>query len=197
MVVTSVNAAERLLAALPVGPGLAAVRLAAVGPATADVFGRAGFEPDLVPAEHTARALVAAFPDAGGASSRRVLFPCADRAPDTVPAGLARKGWEVHRVEAYRTVPRPPPAPDLVARVTGADALVLTAASAVQEVVALRGPDGRPVPLPACVVCVGPTTAAASRTAGLRGVTEAGAPTPEGIVAELARRFDDPPGEAS
>ena len=47
---------------------------------------------------------------------RRVLFPCADMAPDTIDRGLAQSGWEVQRVTAYRTVPTAAPEPALLAR---------------------------------------------------------------------------------
>ena len=95
--------------------------VAAVGPATADALRRAGVEPDLVPAEHSAQGLVEEFPAATGAGSHRVLFPCADIAPDTMTEGLGRLGWDVRRVEAYRTVSLGAPDPELVARVTAAD----------------------------------------------------------------------------
>ncbi|HXZ61802.1 MAG TPA: uroporphyrinogen-III synthase [Acidimicrobiales bacterium] len=193
VVVTSVNTVERLLAALPDAGALESVRVAAVGPATAAALRRAGVEPDLVPPTHNARGLVAAFPtrDEGlpAGAANRVLFPCADLAPDTVPAGLGRKGWEVTRVEAYRTVPSDPPAGALVAQLAAADALVLTAASSVRAFQALRGADGTPVPSPGHVVCIGPITAGAARSAGMHDVHEAPEPSPEGIVAELVGHF--------
>ena len=72
---------------------LGAVLVAAVGPATADALRLAGVEPDLVPAEHSARGLVEAFPDGAGRRVRHaVLFPCADLAPATIPDGLGREG---------------------------------------------------------------------------------------------------------
>ena len=88
---------------------LGSVLVAAVGPATAETLRRAGVDADLVPAEHSARGLVGAFPDPGRRGSRRVLFPAADLAPGTIPDGLARLGWDVRRVEAYRTVRGPHP----------------------------------------------------------------------------------------
>ena len=197
VVFTSVNAVERLLDALPVGPGLGPARLAAVGPATAAALRRAGLEPDLVPTEHSARGLVAAFPEAAGAGPRRVLFPCADLAPDTVPAGLGDKGWDVRRVEAYRTVPAESPDPPVVAQLARADALVLTAASSAAAFVALRDAGGAPVPAPPHVVCIGPTTAAAARAAGLAGVHEAPSASADGIVTALVAHVGAAPGGAS
>ena len=185
VVLTSVNAVDRFMGALRDARALGGVLVAAVGPATADALRRNGVEPDLVPAEHSARGLVEEFPDAGSAGTRRVLFPCADLAPDTIPDGLAAKGWDVHRVEAYRTVARAAPEAALLERVAVADALTLTATSAVQAFLALRTEAGAPVVPPAHIVCIGPTTAAAARAAGLVGVHEAWGASAQGIVDEL------------
>jgi uroporphyrinogen-III synthase len=98
-------------------------------------------------------------------------------------------GWDVQRVEAYRTVPAAAPEPELLVRVARADALVLTASSSVHAFASLRTPDGEPVPVPAHVVCIGPTTAEAARAAGMTGVHEAWGASTEGIVAELSDHF--------
>jgi uroporphyrinogen III methyltransferase / synthase len=185
VVVTSVNAAERFMGALRDARDLGPVLVAAVGPATADALRRAGVEPDFVPAEHSARGLVDDFPAPEGATSRRVLFPCADLAPSTIPEGLGQRGWDVRRVEAYRTVPRAAPEPALLERVAAADALTFTASSSVRAFLALRTAAGEPVAPPAHVVCIGPTTAAAARAAGFAGVHEAWGASAEGIVDEL------------
>ena len=185
VVLTSVNAADRFMAELHDARALGDVHVAAVGPATAGALRRAGVEPDLVPALHTAQGLVDEFPAPGGPGAPLVLFPGADLAGDTVTAGLGRLGWDVRRVEAYRTVPLGPPDAELLARVAAADALTFSAASAVRTFLALRTPDGTPVPPPDRVVCIGPTTAAAARAAGLDGVHEAPDASPAAIVAEL------------
>jgi uroporphyrinogen III methyltransferase/synthase len=189
VVFTSVNAVDRFVAELRDARAFGAASVAAVGGVTADALRAEGVEPDLVPAEHTARGLVEVFPRAAPEVSRRVLFPCADIAPDTVDRGLAQLGWDVQRVEAYRTVPAAAPEPELLVRVARADALVLTASSSVHAFASLRTPDGEPVPVPAHVVCIGPTTAEAARAAGMTGVHEAWGASTEGIVAELSDHF--------
>jgi uroporphyrinogen III methyltransferase/synthase len=189
VVFTSVNAVDRFVAALRDARAFGSAGVAAVGGATADALRAEGVEPDLVPAEHSARGLVESFPSADSEGSGRVLFPCADIAPDTIDRGLAELGWEVQRVTAYRTVPTAAPEPELLARVARADALVLTATSSVQAFVALRTPDGEAVPAPAHVVCIGPTTAEAARGAGMTGVHEAWGASTQGIVAELSDHF--------
>ncbi len=188
VVFTSVNAVDRFMAALRDARALAPALVAAVGPATADALRMAGVEPDLVPAEHSARGLVEEFPAAEG-PERRVLFPCAEGAPDTLADGLGHKGWAVQRVVAYRTVPLSAPEPALLARVAVADALTLTATSSLHAYLALRTPDGAPPPVPGHVVCIGPATAEAARAAGLAGVHEAWGSSGDGIVAELVDHF--------
>ena len=181
---TSVTAVERFMGALRDARDLGSTLVAAVGPATADALRRAGVEPDLVPGEHSARGLVVAFPEMAGGGSRLVLFPAADLAPATIPDGLARLGWDVRRVETYRTVPLPAPEPALLDRVAAADAVTFTAPSAVRAFLALRSAPGREV-TPRHVVCIGATMAAAARAAGLDGVREARDASPQGIVDEL------------
>jgi uroporphyrinogen-III synthase len=167
--------------------------VAAVGPATADALRLAGVEPDLTPAEHSAQGLVEEFATGRG----RVLFPCANLAPDTIAAGLEEKGWTVERVEAYRTVPAAAPEPALLDRVAAADAIAFTATSSVQAFAALTGPDGAPVPVPPHVVCVGPTTAAAARALGMANVFEAWGASAEGMVRELVDALGHRPDDAS
>jgi uroporphyrinogen III methyltransferase/synthase len=185
VVLTSVTAVERFMRALRDARDLGAVLVAAVGPATADALRQAGVEADLVPAEHSARGLVDAFPDWAGAGSRHVLFPAADLAATTIPDGLASLGWDVRRVETYRTVPRAAPEPALLDRVAAADAVTFTAPSTVQAFVALRTAAGRELMPPAQVVCIGATTAAAAAAAGLDGVRQARDASAQSIVDEL------------
>jgi uroporphyrinogen III methyltransferase/synthase len=198
MIVTSVNAVDRFMAEVHDARELAGVFVAAVGPATADALRLTGIEPELVPAEHSARGLIEQFPAAstpGSGSTRRVLFPCADLAPDTIPDGLAQKGWEVHRVEAYRTIAGTPPDPAVFASVEAADAVVFTATSSVHAFLELRTSAGAAVRPPGHVVCIGPTTASAALDAGFDGVHEAWGASAAGIVAELVGHFSSDSGD--
>ncbi len=196
VVFTSINAVDRFMAELRDARALAPTLVAAVGPATADALRHAGVEPDLVPDAHSAGGLVDSFPSPSGAT-HAVLFPSADIAPETIDIGLRAKGWSVRRVEAYRTVACDAPEPELLERVAAADALTFTATSSVDAFLALRTPEGAPVAAPAHIVCIGPTTAAAARAAGLSGVHEARSASADGIVAELIDHFGPGPAAAS
>jgi uroporphyrinogen III methyltransferase/synthase len=193
VVLTSVNAVRRFMAELRDARALGTVLVAAVGPATADLLRRRGVEPDLVPAEHWAPGLVAEFPQCEpGSSGNLVLFPCADQAPSTIPEGLSSKGWEVQRVEAYRTVALPPPGPALLERMAHADAVTFTAGSSAKAYSALKGTDGEPLRVPPLVISIGPSTATSARALGMTGVEEAHGPSTEGIVNALILHLGAP-----
>jgi uroporphyrinogen III methyltransferase/synthase len=197
VVFTSANAVERMMAELRDARQFGPARVAAVGPATADALRRAGIEPDLVPAEHRAQGLLDEFPACEGAQAGRVLFPSADLAPSTVPDGLGQKGWEVTRIEAYRTVASADAEPGLLAEAAAADAVTFAASSAVRAYLALRTPEGEPLAVPPVVVCLGPSTADTARAAGLNGVLEAEGATTLGTVAVLIDRLGEGPSGGS
>ena len=79
----------------------------------------------------------------------------------------------------------------------GADALTFTATSSVQAYQALRTPGGQPMPVPALVVCIGPTTAANARALGLPEVHEAWGASAQGMVDALIHHLDGHAGTAS
>jgi uroporphyrinogen III methyltransferase/synthase len=179
---TSANAVDRFVACLRDARDLAGVGLAAVGPATVAALARHGLVADLVPDDPTAAGLARAMTG----PPARVLFPCAAAARPDLPEALAARGWEVERVVAYRTVPAPPPPEAVTGALAGADAVTFTSPSAVEAYLAMTDRDGRPLPLPPLVACIGPTTAAAARAAGLAVAVESPLPTSEALVAALA-----------
>jgi hypothetical protein len=95
--------------ALRVGPAAAAaprLRLACVGTRTAaELAAAAGRAVDVMPGRQTGGDLVASMPDGDGA---QLLLAQADAADDTVSHGLARRGYDVTTVVAYRTRLRRP-----------------------------------------------------------------------------------------
>ena len=188
--VTSAAGAAALLAALPHGRPVG-VRLAAVGPATADALRRAGVEPDLVPATATAVDLATAFPPAPAAGDRgaaaRVLAPLAELAGDDLVAGLEAKGWKVDRVDAYRLADLPPlgAGESLPEGLEGADAVAFTSPSTVDRFCDRFGP----ALVPPVVACIGPRSAARAHERGLSGVVTAHDHTAPGLLATLTAAF--------
>ena len=155
VVVTSANGA-RELRRRAAGP---LPRVAAIGPATAEVLGGA----DLVPSVATQEGLLAELPQPAG----RVLFAAAEGARTLLPDEL---GADV--VLLYRTRELQPtefPAADLV---------ILTSASSARALAALS--TGLPV------VSIGPETSRAARDAGLRVVAEALPHSSEGLAGAVS-----------
>lgn len=163
----------------PVDAGRAAV--ASVGDATRSVCDELGVPVALIPAaEASARGLVDAFPAGGG----RVLAPQGNLASPVLERGLARKGWDVTAVEAYRTVEAETIDAGVAAALAGGgvDAVLLTSGSMVRSLMTVC-----PRPHPSVtMVAIGDTTAAAARAAGLRVAAVAKAATYESLVEALA-----------
>lgn len=114
VILTSANGARSLLSAINDARDFGKAKVAAIGPATAEVLKAANIRPDLVPSSYIAEALLeellgatASLANEGtamGESLRpRALIARAAVARDVLPEGLQAAGWEVDVVEAYRT----------------------------------------------------------------------------------------------
>lgn len=145
------------------------VKIACIGPATAEAVRGFGINPELVPeGEQTTEGLLKEFApyddllDPVG----RVLLPRADIATEALAAGLQEKGWEVDDVTAYRTVRASPPPAEIrdAIKSGGFDAVLFTSSSTVRNLVGIAGkPHARTV-----VAAIGPRTAETATEFGLR-----------------------------
>jgi uroporphyrinogen-III synthase len=112
LVLTSPNTVRSLVMAGWDGSLPAATQVAVTGPGTARVLAEAGFpaSPWMPDGDASAAGIIAGFPAGpGGATSAaaRVLLPQSALATEEVAGALRSRGWDVQRVEAYRTVPYP------------------------------------------------------------------------------------------
>lgn len=174
LVVTSRNtvmAIDRRLAALGLAPeALAAMRVAAVGPATAEAAAETlGLTADLVPEEHVAEALAAALIDATSAG-QRILLPQSAIARPVLAEALSEAGLIVTAVPAYRTVTGRggDDVPALLA--AGAvDAVIFTSSSTVDGFLERLAAEGglRDNLAGVCLACIGPITARTAEGHGL------------------------------
>lgn len=159
-------------------------RVAVVGAATARAAASRLGRVDLVPALAAADGLAAELPRARGT---RVLFPCADRARDTLPTVLRARGAIVDRVVAYRTLPAPPDAlaePAAHAAAGTLDAVLLASPSAAQAIARALG-DALSAPHAPLLVCIGPATARACAALELRVAAVAASPSDDGLLDAL------------
>jgi uroporphyrinogen III methyltransferase/synthase len=145
------------------------VKIACIGPATADAVRAFGNQPELVPSgEQSSEGLLADFSpyDEVLDPVGRVLLPRADIATETLAAGLTERGWEVDDVTAYRTVRAAPPPAEIrdAIKSGGFDAVLFTSSSTVRNLVGIAGkPHQRTV-----VAVIGPKTAETATEFGLR-----------------------------
>ncbi|HVM15053.1 MAG TPA: uroporphyrinogen-III C-methyltransferase [Egibacteraceae bacterium] len=161
---------------------LAGVRIAAVGPGTADALATHGLRADLVPDPFTTRGLADAL--VGGHRPARVLLPRADIATPTLAEALRDAGWDTTEVEAYRTVPVPElPSAVRERLATGdIDVVAFASSSTARNFVRLLG---GPPHAPLRVASIGPVTSATCRELGLRVDAEADPHDVDGLAAAI------------
>ena len=167
--------------------GLTAGRVATVGEATRSTCASVGLDVALVPTERQdARGIAQAFAEGPG----RVLVPLGDLASPVLARGLAGKGWDVTRVEAYRVVDGPGvDAETAAALAAGAfDAVLLTSGSVAERF----APFAAPADAGTLVVAIGATTAASARAAGLAVHATSTVPSYDGILAALESAWQSP-----
>lgn len=196
LAVTSRNAVTEMRrvaadAGLDLGAPQPPAHVASVGESTLAVCAEVGLDVSLVPhGRQAASGIVADFPDApsGPPASRAVLAPVGNLASPVLARGLARKGWDVTTVEAYRTVDGPGLSAAQRASLAAGevDAVVLTSGS-MAERLAIQA---QPLPSETLVVAIGQTTAASAAAAGMEVTAVAEQPTYASIVATLTAALE-------
>jgi len=118
-----------------------------------------------------------------GSQEKSVLLVQGEGADLTIVSGLTEKGWEVTRVNAYRTAHCVPPS-EIRAEIEQGDAVVFASGSAARSWVSALGTEFR-----GKVVVIGPVTQKVAASLGLEVHAVAEVPTPEGICAALVVLF--------
>lgn len=171
-----------------------ALKVFAIGPATASAAEREGMRVDLVAGESRAEgALEALIERAGGpdkVAGLRFLIPRAERARELLPEELGRLGARVEAVEAYRTVKPEANGQELMRLLGEIDAVVFTSPSTVSNFAELVGSDDLSQLLcGVAVASIGPTTAAAAARYGLGPIIQPDSYNSEALVEAIARYF--------
>jgi len=194
---TSSNGVRALKAALDKraagGPAPTALRVGAVGPATATALRGLGWGVDVVPPEHSARGLAAALRglDLAGA---RVLLPCAEGGAKELVEELRGKGAGVDAVAAYRTVARRPSRDETSAAMTGSDAITFLSPSAVRSFASAGGKNL--VENGMVIACIGSRTAREAEALGLQVDVTANEATAVSLAHSLASHYATGAGES-
>jgi uroporphyrinogen-III synthase len=176
LVFTSKRGVETFSALHP-DPLPASLRVAVVGPATADAaviqLGRA----DLVSEMGTAASLAQALEARLSGPNSRHLVAVAENAGTTIEEVLTTAGAICTRLNLYRTVPAAPREPKYTLSTLGADKILLASPSAVTGLTNLVELD-----IPASIYTIGPATNKAASAAGLRVTGQAKSPGLEGLM---------------
>ena len=186
LVVSSPNGARRVVAALQeaVKNSMRIPHIAVLGNGTREVVeGVAGITVDVQAEVPSGEGLVQSFPTHANGSPEKVLLVQGEGADLTVISGLIEKGWDVTRVNAYRTA-YCVPSPEMRAEVEQGDAVVFASGSAARSWVSALGTEFR-----GKVVVIGPVTQKVATSLGLEVHAVAEVPTPEGICMALVVLF--------
>ena len=161
------------------------VHVAAIGPKTASALRECGVEPEFVPPEYVAEAIV---PGLGDLRGRWVLLPRADIARPALADAICDAGGVAHEIAAYHTLPAIPDPAALQALRSGVDVLTFTSSSTVRNFVALTraaGLDPFHLPGDPLVACIGPITAATASQSGFQVSLVADEYTTQGLLEAL------------
>lgn len=197
VVCESANAAHRFMKAVLAGGrdlrALGGVKVAAVGPSTADQLRAVGLMPDVVVPESGEEATCDALAAHGPLEGARVLVirPDHGHTRDGLAGELRLRGADVQDLVAYRTAPEAPEsgaAQELYRQLLEGriDAVTFTTPTAVQRFVDLIGRDQAADLLnTTVVVTIGPVTAAAAQALGVTAPVIADPYTVDGLIEAL------------
>ena len=168
------------------------LRIACVGPATAEAARQAGLPVEYVAVTHTGAGLAEEL--GNRLQGARVLLPRSDRANQDLPQALKRHGAQVTEVIAYRTLrPTEVDRRNLAQIGDGAaDAVLFFSPSAVQHFAERFGGDQlQALQDKLAITAVGPVTANALREAGVRRIVLAKETTATAVVEALEHYYAD------
>jgi uroporphyrinogen III methyltransferase/synthase len=185
VIVTSPNAVEivwrTLRAAGLDARAFAGVKIASVGPGTADALLARGLAVDVIPDRYVAEGLVAALRERADVGGARVLFPKAEGARELLPSELRALGATVDEIPIYRSMPDPEggaAAREALERGT-VDLVTFTSGSTVRFFAEAVGVEAA---RRARIATMGPITSETVRSLGLTVSVEAREATIDGLV---------------
>jgi len=196
VVFTSVNGVKhfwnRLAACGQDSRALAGRKVAAIGPATADVLRTKGIEPDFIPEKYVAEGVVEGML-ARGMGGKRVLLPRAREAREVLPDELRKAGAVVDVLPVYETVPSTARKDDVLARMQEGRIHCVTfgSSSTVDNFFALVPVDMVKAHPEMKLACIGPVTRKTLEGYGLTCHIQPEDFTIPALVDELVRRLPE------
>lgn len=196
VVFTSVNAVDIVFDKMPLDKEsvqkketksvFSAVKVAAIGPKTAEALQAHGVMPDFVPDKYVAESILEGLGDLRG---KWVLLPRAEIARKALPEAIVNAGGTAHEITVYKTLPVQPDPDGLAKLKSGVDWITFTSPSTVQNFVQVISQQnmnpfhlmGNPK-----VACIGPITERAAREEGFKVDLVAEKYTTEGLIKALS-----------
>jgi len=169
----------------------ASLRVAAVGPKTAEAILRWGHAADLVAESFRAEGLLEKLP-AQAVTGREILFPRAQEARELLVEELERRGARLTLAPVYRTLPAEESRGPLreALRSGRIHVATFTAASTVRHFVDLLGEDDLPgLMRGVTIACLGEVTAETARSKGLQPEIVPARSTLEDFAEAIAEAF--------
>ena len=187
LVFSSVNGVEHLLRRLLSAHGdlrmLGGLRIAAIGPGTAEQLAAFHLKADLVPSEYRAEALADEL--AAAAAGERVLLIRASRGREVLAERLSASGVHIEQVVVYqsRDVTSPDAAVADLLRHGRIDWITVTSSAIARALTSMFGKELRRTRL----ASISPVTSAVLRELGSEPAAEADVYTMEGVVDAILR----------
>ncbi|HTJ25500.1 MAG TPA: uroporphyrinogen-III C-methyltransferase [Candidatus Limnocylindria bacterium] len=160
---------------------LGEVKVAAIGPKTAEALALRGVHADFMPAAYVNEAVAEGLLERTEPGTRILVYR-AQEAREVLPETLRAQGRDVDVVAGYAT--RFVDDPELAEKAERADIVTFTSSSTVAGFLA-NVPHGPRLLVGKTVACIGPITAATAREAGIRVDVVADAFTVDGLMRAL------------
>lgn len=169
---------------------LAGVRVAAIGPATAEAVRAMGVRPDFVPETYVAESVAEGLLKSGAAKGR-VLLPRAREAREALPDILRRAGAQVDVVPVYETVPAPGGKDEVLRLLEGGrlDCVTFGSSSTVRNFLAAVPAEKLKAHPETRLACIGPVTADTLASYGLTADIQPEVYTVPALVRAVAGAF--------
>jgi len=161
------------------------VKIACIGPGTADKVKQYHMAVDLMPQKFVAEGLVAQFKSDENIENQTILWVKAEEAREVIATGLTEQGAIVDEGLAYRTVPEREDNQAAIARMNeeGADIITFTSSSTVECFFAL----GLELPKGIKIASIGPVTTETLKKRGLKVDIEAREYSIPGLVKAIEK----------
>lgn len=192
LILTSVNGVKavwRRLESLSISRMPKQLQVAAIGPKTAEELIKRGVQPDFVPEEYIAEAIL---PGLGDINGSWVLLPRAKQARPALANLIQGAGGFAHEITAYDTVPGHLTEQAVGDLRAGVDVLTFTSSSTVNNFISLveeAGLDPGNLTGDPLVACIGPITAGTAQEKGFQVDVIAEDYTIEGLTSILIAHY--------